>query len=145
MKLYHALLAGLVASGLVFAQEAATTAPAAAPATEKTAPAKAPAKKEVVKQVTGTISAVDAIANTVIVKGKKAEDTLSVNDKTAIKVAGKAATLADLKADMKVTASYKVEDGKNVAVKITEKVVAAAKPAKAKDTSAAAPAAAPVK
>lgn len=144
MKLHHVLIAGLVSCGLVLAQEAATTAPAA-PAAEKAAPAKAaPAKKEAVKMVSGTISSVDAIANTVIIKTKKAEDTLTVNDKTVIKVGGKVVALADLKADTKVKASFKMEDGKKVAEKITETAAAApAKPkAKAKE-EAAAPAAAP--
>jgi hypothetical protein len=146
MKLHHALIAGLVSCGLVLAQEAATTAAPAAPAAEKAAPAKAPAKKEAVKKVMGAVVSVDAIANTVIIKVKKGEDTLTVNDKTAITSGGKTIALADLKADTKVAASYKVEEGKNVAIKISEKPAApaAAKPkAKAKKEEAAAPAAAP--
>ena len=144
MKLHHVLIAGLVSCGLVLAQEAATTAAPAAPAAEKAAPAKAPAKKEAAVKVMGSIVSVDAIANTVIIKTKKAEDTLTVNDKTVIKVGGKVVALADLKADTKVKASYKMEDGKKVAEKITEMAAAApAKPkAKAKE-EAAAPAAAP--
>jgi hypothetical protein len=149
MKLYHALIAGLVASSFVLAEEAATTAPAAAPA-EKTAPAAKPAaKKEGVKNISGTIVAVDAIANTVIIKTKvkkvEALDTLTVNDKTVIKAEGKVIALADLKADTKVSAAYKSEDGKKVATKIAEKgeKAGAAPKAKAKDTTAAAPAPAP--
>jgi pyruvate dehydrogenase E2 component (dihydrolipoamide acetyltransferase) len=144
MKLHHALIAGLVACGFVLAQEAATTAPAAAPAAEKAAPAKAaPAKKEAVKTVAGTIVSVDAIANTVIIKTKKAEDTLTVNDKTVIKAGGKVVALADLKAETKVGASYKMEEGKMVAVKISEKPVAPAKVKAAPAPAAAAPAAEP--
>jgi hypothetical protein len=137
MKLHHVLVAGLVACGFVLAQEAATTAPAAAPAAEKAAPAKAaPAKKDGVKNITGAIVSVDAIANTIIIKTKKAEDTLTVNDKTVIKAGGKVVALADLKAETKVGASYKMEEGKMVAVKIMEKPAAPAK-AKAKEAAAA--------
>jgi hypothetical protein len=126
-------------SSLVFAQEAATTAPAApaAPAAEKKAPAK-PANG--VKKVAGSIVSVDAIANIVIIKTKKGEDTMTVNEKTAITVGGKTVALADLKADTKVTVAYKMEEGKKVATKITEKV---AVKAKAKDTTAPAAPAAP--
>jgi hypothetical protein len=145
MKLYHALIAGLVASSFVLAQEAATTTPAPAPAEKSTPAAKPAAKKDAtVKSITGSIVAVDAIANTIIIKNKKVEDTLTVNDKTVIKSAGKVVALADLKADTKVTANYKMDDGKKVATKITEKAGAAPK-AKAKDTTAAAPAPAPAK
>ena len=59
-----------------------------------------------------------------------------MNDKTVIKAGGKVVALADLKADTKVAASYKVEDGKMVAVKIMEKPAAPAK-AKAKEAAAA--------
>jgi hypothetical protein len=141
MKLHHAFLAGLVACGLVLAQDAATAAPAAAPV-------KAPvAKTQGVKPCNGTVVSVDAIANTVIIKCKKAEDTLTVNEKTVIKASGKVVALADLKADTKVNASYKMEEGKKVAVKITEKPAApaaAAKP-KAKEAAASAAPAAPAK
>jgi hypothetical protein len=138
MKLHHAFLAGLVACGLVLAQDAATTAPAAA---APAAPAKAaPVKKQGLKPLTGAVVSVDAIANTVIIKTKKAEDTLTINDKTVIKAGGKVVALADLKADTKVNASYKMEEGKKVAVKITEKPAAPAASAKPKAKEPAAPA-----
>jgi hypothetical protein len=115
MKLYHALMAGLIACSFAIAQDTAATA-AAPKATPKAK------KAEVVKQVSGTIVSVDAIANTIIVtpKGKKADDTLSTTDKTVVMPKGK--TVADLKADDKVTVFYKVEDGKMIATKILLKV-----------------------
>lgn len=136
MKLYHALLAGLVACGLVFAQEAATTT--AAPAAEKAAPEKK-AKKPSIASVIGTVVSVDAIGNTIIIKTKKAEDTLTVNEKTTILVGGATVALADLKADTRVKADYKMEEGKKVAIKIAEKSAGI----KSKKAEGAAPAATP--
>jgi len=151
MKMYQTLIAGLVACGFVFAQE--TTAPAAPAATEKAAPVKAAkkaAKMEATKMVAGTVVSVDAIANSIIiektVKAKKSEDTLNTNDKTVIKDSkGKVVTLADLASGIKVSAWYKVEDGKMVATKIMEKAIPQSKAMKAKKEVAApaAPEAAP--
>ena len=143
MKLSHVLVAGLVACGLVFAQEATTTT---APAAENAPMAKAKvAKKTMPKIANGEIVSIDAIANIVIVKTRKAEDTLTVIDKTVIKDAkGKVVALADLKAETRVSATYKVEDGKMIAIAIKEKPAAA--PVKApkapkavKETAPAAP------
>jgi len=112
MKLYHALMAGLIACSFAIAQDSAATAaaPMAAP--------KAKPKAAMAMMIKGTVVSVDAIANTIIVtpKGKKADDTLSTTDKTVVMPKGK--TVADLKADDKVTVSYKTEDGKMVATKI---------------------------
>lgn len=128
MKLYQALLAGLVAVSFAFAQDSAATK-AAAPMTKT----KAKAATSVV--IKGTVVSVDAIAGTVIVtpKGKKADDTLSTTDKTKVMPKGK--TVADLKADDKVSVSAKMEDGKWVATAIT------IMPMKAMKKPAAAPAA----
>jgi len=81
---------------------------AAAPAEKKeAAPAekKEPAKKAATKQVTGEVTAVDAKAKTITVKGKKGDVVITVDDKT----------LADVKAGDKVTAKYTEADGKNTA------------------------------
>ena len=114
MKLYHALMAGLIACSFAIAQDTAATKAAASGST-----ASAKVKKVTPAMVIkGTVVSVDAIANTIIVtpKGKKADDTLSTTDKTVVMPKGK--TVADLKADDKVTVSYKTEDGKMVATKI---------------------------
>jgi hypothetical protein len=105
-------MAGLIACSFAIAQDSAATA--AAP---KAAP-KAKPKAAMAMMIKGTVVSVDAIANTIIVtpKGKKADDTLSTTDKTVVMPKGK--TVADLKADDKVTVSYKTEDGKMVATKI---------------------------
>jgi hypothetical protein len=118
MKLARVMIAALAAASLLFAQEAA--------------PAKAEkgAKKEVVKTVVGTVVSVDAVANQIIVKTKKAEDTLSVEAGAKIMSGKKEIALADIKTDASVTVHYKVVDGKKVATKIMEKAEKAAKVAK---------------
>jgi hypothetical protein len=109
------MIAALAAASLLFAQEAA--------------PAKA-AKKEAVKTIIGTVVSVDAVANTIIVKVKKGEDTLSVEAGAKVMSGKKEIALADIKADASVTVTTKVIDGKKVATKIVEKTAAAAKGAK---------------
>ena len=118
MKLSHVAIAAIAAASMLFAQEAA---PAKA---EKTA------KKEAVKSISGTVVSVDAVANTIIVKVKKVEDTLTVEAGAKIVSGKKEITLGDIKADAGVTVSFKVVDGKKVATKISEKAAPAAKGAK---------------
>jgi Cu/Ag efflux protein CusF len=103
------LLFVLSVAGLSFAAEKA-----AAPAAEK-AEKKAPVK---VKWLSGEVSAVDAAANTITVKGRKAEVALTVNDKTSIKMGKEKKTLADLKVGDRVSTRYSEVEGKNVAKSI---------------------------
>ena len=134
-------------TSLSFAAEEKKAAPMAA---EKKAPMKeeksmekkAPAK---VKHITGEVTAVDATAKTITVKGKKADVVLGVDDKT----------LADVKAGDKVTAKYTEADGKNTAKSVkkaeakaekkAEKKADEKKAAPAAEKAAPAPAAAPAK
>lgn len=85
---------------------------AAAPAP---APEKAHATKAVEKHVKGDITAVDAKAMTITVKGKKGDVTVTVDDKTDIKIGKDKKTIADLKAGEKVIIKYHEADGKNTA------------------------------
>jgi hypothetical protein len=123
MKLARMMVVALCATAFLFAQEAA--APAAAPKAEKAA------KKEAVKKIMGTVVSVDAIANTIIVKVKKGEDTLSVESGAKITQGKKEITLGDIKADESVTVTCKMVDGKKVATHIA---VATAKGSKVKKT-----------
>ena len=103
------------------AKPAGTPAPAAAPAP-------APAKME---SFSGDIAKVDAMAKTVMVKGKKAEMTFVTDDKTKITLGGKDMPLGDLKEGMGANVSYKKDGGKNVAATIkvaAPKAAPAAKP-----------------
>ncbi len=120
MKKTIAIVLSLV---LMFAFTAVTFAAekAAAPAEKKEAAAAkkaAPAKKAVKKQVTGEVTAVDAKANTLTVKGKKGDVTLSTDDKTTVMAGKDKKTLADVKAGDKVTVHYTEADGKNVAPRL---------------------------
>ena len=141
MKLSRVMIAALAAASFLFAQEAA-------------APAAKAGKKEAVKTIMGKVVSVDAVANTIIVKVKKAEDTLSVEAGAKITSGKKEIALADIKADASVTVKFKVADGKKVAVAISEKAAPVAKVEKKKtetttttttttEPAAAAPAAAP--
>jgi hypothetical protein len=123
MKLSRVLIAVLACTSFLIAQEAA--APAAA----------APAKTAKVAPINGTVVSVDAIANTIIVKVKKAEDTLSVEAGAKIMNGKKEITLGDLKADAKVTVTCKMVDGKKVATKIVEKPAVAKVEKKTVETS----------
>jgi Cu/Ag efflux protein CusF len=113
-------------------------------AAEKAAPAKmeekkAPAK---IKQVTGEVTAVDAKAKTVTVKGKKGDVTVSTDDKTKVTMGKEMKSVADVKVGDKVIVKYSEADGKNVAKSVAIKPAAA--PAE-KKTEAAKPAEKPTK
>lgn len=103
----------LSVAGLSFAAEEKKAAPAekkeAAPAKaeEKAAPAK-------MKQVTGEVTAVDAKAKTLTVKGKKGDMALTADEKAAAK-------LGEIKVGDKVMVKYKEMDGKNIATSIAAK------------------------
>jgi len=117
-----ALLFVLSVTGLSFATEEKKAAPEAAPAA---APAKAeekkaePAKKEKAKvhQITGDVTAVDATAKTVTIKGKDKDVTLGASGIKDLTV----------KVGDKVTARYTEKEGKMVAKSIK---AAKAKPKK---------------
>jgi len=111
------LLFVLSVAGLSFAAEKAV-----APAAEKAMETKAPVK---VKWLTGEVTAVDATANTITVKGKKAETTITCDDKTKIMMGKKKNTLADVKVGDKVSVRYSEVEGKNVAKSV---MMHAAKP-----------------
>jgi hypothetical protein len=118
MKLSRVLIAVLACTSLLLAQEAA------APKAEK------PAKAAKASTIMGSVVSVDAIANTIIVKVKKAEDTISVESGAKIMSGKKEIALGDIKADAKVTVTCKMVDGKKVATKITEAAAKAEKTTK---------------
>ncbi len=96
-------------------------------AEEKKAPAKAEKKAAAkTKQVTGEVAAVDMKANTITVKGKKAEMTVTCDDKTKVMMGKEKKACADVKVGDKVTVKSAEVDGKNVAKSVS---IHAAKPA----------------
>ncbi len=114
MKLYQALIAGLVACSFAVADSTSTMSTKMTPAPKTMKAAKG-------KMIWGTVVAVDAISSTLIItpKGKKMDDTLSTTDSTMVMPKG--TMLADIKTGDKVSVSYMMKDGKMVACKITAK------------------------
>ena len=133
-----ALIAG-ISMVAAFAEDAAApaaAAPAAAPAAA--APAKAaPAAKAKTMSISGTVVSTDAIANTIVVKDKKGEETISIAPTSKIMQGKKELKLADVSKDQKVTVKYTEENGAKTASSI--KVSAAAPAKKAATSTAAAP------
>ncbi|MDA8388011.1 MAG: hypothetical protein M0Z58_05010 [Nitrospiraceae bacterium] len=76
-------------------------------------------KKAKTYRIYGAVSAVDATANTVTVKRKKGEVTLTVTPKTVIKVAGKKATLDKIVAGDRLYARYEKVKGVDTATYIS--------------------------
>ncbi|SPQ00911.1 exported hypothetical protein [Candidatus Sulfobium mesophilum] len=68
--------------------------------------------------ISGEVTAVDAAANTLTIKGKKGEVVLTTTDKTKF-AEGK--TLADVKVGDKLSAKYSEKDGKMMAWKVMTK------------------------
>src|SRR5512143_281135 len=68
--------------------------------------------------VSGEVTAVDAAANTLTIKGKKGEVVLTTNDKTKF-AEGK--TLADVKIGDKLSAKYSEKDGMMMAWEVITK------------------------
>jgi hypothetical protein len=135
LTLVLCVVVAMAFTGMVFAQTATPPVkqtpaqpmvkpaekPAPAPAPAKAAPEKpavkpAAVKKMGAKKITGMVVSVDAVANTIVVKGKKAEMTFEVGATTKIMIAGKEAKLADLNKDTKVTVAYKMEGKKKLAI-----------------------------
>jgi len=92
-------------------------------------------------QVMGEVTNVDAKANTITVKSKKKEVTVSVDDKTAIMAGKEKKTLADVKVGEKVKVMYSEVDGKMMAKSVH--MMAEKKMEKKEAAPAAAPAPAP--
>ena len=77
-------------------------------------PAKEVKKASEKKQLTGEVTAIDAKANTITVKGKKGESTCEVTADTKITAGKEAKTLADVKVGDKVECKHVEKDGKSV-------------------------------
>ena len=126
-------VACLAVGALAFGEEN-TAAPAATPsATPAAAPAKA-AKAAKAMSFTGMVVSTDAIANTIVVKGAKSEETFSLAATGKIMQGKKDLKLGDVQKDQKVTIKYMEENGTKTASSIKVSAAAAAK----KSTSTAA-------
>lgn len=119
--------AALVAFGATaFAAEAAqaATEAKAAPAAEAKAPAVKAAKT---MTLTGTVVSSDAIANTLVVKGAKGEETFSIAPAAKITMGKKEVKIADVAKDEKVTVKYTEENGAKTASAVKLSAAAAKK------------------
>jgi len=88
-----------------------------APAPQTTVVAKKPAAKTVTAW--GKITALDAKAMTLTVKGEKINVALIAGAKTAVKEGKEKMAFASLRVGQKVRVTYAVENGKNMATSIT--------------------------
>ncbi len=151
----YLFVAGLSLSALSYgAEKAATAAKAPAPAvassaaapsaaTAAAAPA-APAaaapmaaKAAKTRSYTGTIVSTDAVANSIIIKGMKGEQTFNLAATGKVMQGKTEMKLADLTKDQKVTVKYSEEAGAKTASQI--KISAAPVKKEAKTSTAAAP------
>jgi hypothetical protein len=106
-----------------FAADAAS-AEAKAPAAEAKVPAAKPAKS---MTYAGTVVSSDAIANTLVVKGAKGEETFSIAPATKITMGKKEVKIADLAKDEKMTVKYSEENGAKTASSVKISAAAAKK------------------
>jgi len=116
IALIVSLLFVFAVAGLSFAQEKKEAAPA--PTKEEKKMDEKKHEKKAGHYVHGEVTAVDAAANTLTVKGKKGEVTLTIDDKTKFH---KGKTLADVKVGDKLSVKYAEMDGKMVAKSIKTK------------------------
>ncbi|MDD5153578.1 MAG: hypothetical protein PHR03_02760 [Desulfovibrionales bacterium] len=85
------------------------------------------------KLITGEVVTVDTAANSLTLKGKRAEVVIYTNEDTVVRVAKEKKSLADVKVGDKIAVRYSEIDGKNLAESIVikpEKGPVPAKPAK---------------
>jgi Cu/Ag efflux protein CusF len=102
-RLIVPVIMSLVLSGLALTVTAADNAPAEAPAK---------AKKAGSIPLRGTVSAVDAAAKTITLKGAQKDRVFAVTTETTIMKNGAAATVNDVAAGDYVTGAYMENNGK---------------------------------
>ncbi len=147
-----ALIAGISISSVAFGVEkpaapavaapakavAAKTAPAAAATPAAPAVATAPAAKVAKsKTFSGTVVSTDAIANTIVVKNTKGEETFSIAPTGKISQGKTEVKLGDITKDQTVKVTYTEDAGTKTASAV--KISAAALKKEAKTSTAAAP------
>lgn len=120
-----AFVSGVMAQG----KPAPTPAPAKPAVTAAPAPAAAPAPEKPAKaeKFAGTVDKVDEAGKAIVIKGKKDEKTIVIDDKTKITKGGKEMAFADLKMGMNVSVEYKKDGDKMVATAVKAAAPKAAK------------------
>jgi hypothetical protein len=121
LKFLKVLVAVLSCTSFLFAQAEGSTVEEQA---QTKAHEKAEQKTSAMK-IHGKVVSVDTIANTIIVKTKRADDTLNVDAGTKIMLGmmelSKEITFRDLQTDDMVTITWQIINGKKTATKIVEK------------------------
>jgi hypothetical protein len=102
-----ALAAALSFGAAAFAADAAPSAPVA----EKAAAGAPAAAAHKSKSFSGVVVSSDAIANTLVVKGAKGEESFTVDPAAKIVQGKKDVKIADVAKDEKVTVKYSEENG----------------------------------
>ncbi len=100
------------ASGVIAQQTKPTPAPAQPSVTTE------PAKPVKTERFSGVISKVDETAKSIVVKGKKAENTFLTDEKTKITKGKETISFSDLKQGMNVSIEYKKDGDKMIALAI---------------------------
>lgn len=88
-----------------------------------------------VKQIAGEVAAVDAMANSMTVKGKMAEKVMTTDEKTVVKAEKKISSLSEIKIGDKVTVKYHEIGSNNIATSIEVKPKPEKSSAKTKEPS----------
>lgn len=120
MALFLALAFAAGTAGLASAQSASSgEKKMTSPATKRAGP-----KKAAAKSASGTVKSLssDSVVVAGKVKGKEAEWTFAVDEKTKIKKGGKSIAAGDLKAGDSVSVRYMEREGKTIAHVITVRV-----------------------
>jgi hypothetical protein len=133
-----ALAAALTLNVGAFAVEAPAAAGSTAPSAAAVHPAGAASatKASKVRSMNGTVVSSDAIANTLVVKNAKGEETFSVAPAAKITLGKKEIKIADITKDEKVIVKYTEENGAKTASSVKVSMASAKK--EEKTTSAAA-------
>lgn len=72
-------------------------------------------EKVKIKQIAGEVAAVDAAANSLTVKGRRAEIVITTTEKTSVVLSRHKKSLADVKIGDRVTVKYSEAEGKSIA------------------------------
>ncbi len=129
LSLILAVAFALSLAGAAMAANAGAST-ATAPKTKKEMKHKKAVKKARMTFIYGTVTAVDATANTLTVKTKKGEVSVDVAAKAWMREGRKKITLADVKAGNRVHVGYTTVNGKKVAKHVYVYVAKKAKKAK---------------
>ena len=112
MNFKNAFIVSLVAISVALAAGSSTTVPTKPGA----------GLKPGIHLCKGTIVSLNKSSQTIILKGRKGQDTLVYTDSTRVMTAAKTNSIADLKTGAMIIVFYDITNNKKVATKIGEKM-----------------------